>query len=1015
MPERVPAPFTTVFRASETQNQRNKRNRPTVSCTACQKRKLRCDRRRPCGACEKRGHHAACIFSPSGCDEDRSSGGGTKEEVLSRLAKLEEMMKGLAESPRRNGREDLCDPGDTDANKCANAMPYIADADDTTSDFHPPPISPGHDVIFGDLAPVSIGDIVSCMPPRMEVERLINACFGSQLVAIPFLHEHHFRRQYEALWEAPSSSNILWISILFSVLSIGAAISQTKEGSIAPTSMIVSEPQVYSNMAARCLVSGRYTQAKIYSVEAILAHICSRRIWTHNSHSDSILWSLHGLAVRVAQKRGYHRNPQIAKLQITPFDTEMRRRSWLFIRSFDLTFSSQHGVPPMVHEEDCDVDIPTNLKDDDFDEECVEIPPKRSSSDPTPMLFYIQKAKLFPTLERISRRALGVRPSTIELVRELSAALEEWHDSIPPCLAYQPIISTPLTDTNYTTIHRILLELTYLSSKGFLHCPFIVSTKGLCREPAKLMDLCRDAALRIIDIQLEIGQGALPGGRLYEDRYMISNLTLNDFLNAAMFIGVDLMQTKDISLDERKSRIDVLGRSHNIWLKKFHESSDAKFACRVLRGILQQVKFSHQILEPLGEQLPIVYDDFGRFEAPGLIGTNGMNGHGGVDQVSQLTMASIPLTSTALVFKAFNEPLVLEKSSPPTSAPAGSALIQVLAAVIRPHYREHFFGRGFLQVPPMSIPGHACIGRVLAVGSDAVSLRPSQLVFAHGFVAARDDPVNTGVLFGLHRANGQGTERAGVLFDHWKGFWQDVNSVPLETCVALDEHRLVDELHYDFDDLMYLDRLSVAYGSISSAKLIAGEIVIVAPATGHYSGAVAEVAAQIGCRVIALTRNASKMKHLTSRHPNITAVELTGDRAADVATIRGLLPFTKAGGADAFIDVSPPQATGSSNHFDVGLEVLRPGARALLTGALQTVNIPYFNLMCRNITIIGKWMFTPQEVDAVARMVEAGVIKLGKDAGHEHVGGGYKFEDWERALVDAEENLEWGRDVMFMP
>ena len=60
-------------------------------------------------------------------------------------------------------------------------------------------------------------------------------------------------------------------------------------------------------------------------------------------------------------------------------------------------------------------------------------------------------------------------------------------------------------------------------------------------------------------------------------------------------------------------------------------------------------------------------------------------------------------------------------------------------------------------------------------------------------------------------------------------------------------------------------------------------------------------------------------------------------------------------------------------------------------------------------------MFTRQEMDAVARMVEAGIIKLGKEAGHEHVGGGFKFEEWERALIVAEETLEWGRDVMFMP
>ncbi|PVH76760.1 hypothetical protein DL98DRAFT_282977 [Cadophora sp. DSE1049] len=655
MPDRISAPFTTVFRASETQNQKFTRNRPTVSCTSCQKRKLRCDRRRPCGACEKRGHQVECSFSPSRPDGDSINSAGTKQDVLSRLSKLEEMVRGFANGSGQNGTEKLPSRKDSDVSETTNATNHVSEADDTTiyygstswaalvesihdiqsvleTDLHPPPTIQEQDIVFGDLAPVTIGDIVSCIPPRMEADRLISTFFGSQLVAMPFLHTHHFRRQYEAFWESPSSTNILWISILSSVLGIGAAIFPTKEGSMAPpNSMFVSEPHVYTNMAARCLVSGQYTQAKIYSVEAILAYVCSRSILTGNSYSDSILWSLHGLAITVAQKRGYHRNPHIAKLHITPFDTEMRSRSWLFIRSFDLAFSSQHGLPPIIHEEDCDVKIPGHLMDDDFDEGCVELPPGRSSTDPTPMLFYIQKAKLFPTLDRISRRALGVRPSTAELVRELSTVLDEWHESIPPCLAYQPIMSTALADANYTIIHRTLLELTYLSSKGFLHCPFLVSTKGLCREPAKSMDLCRDAALRIMEIQLQVDQDTLPGGRLYEDRYMISNLTLNDYLNAAMFIGVDLTQTKDISLNERKTRIDVLEISYDIWLKKFHESSDAKFACRVLQAILQQVKPSPQTLVPLGEQLPIVSSDFGPFETPGVTGTNGTNDHVGVE------------------------------------------------------------------------------------------------------------------------------------------------------------------------------------------------------------------------------------------------------------------------------------------------------------------------------------------------------------------------------------------------
>ncbi|KFA63820.1 hypothetical protein S40285_07772 [Stachybotrys chlorohalonatus IBT 40285] len=380
-------------------------------------------------------------------------------------------------------------------------------------------------------------------------------------------------------------------------------------------------------------------------------------------------------------------------------------------------------------------------------------------------------------------------------------------------------------------------------------------------------------------------------------------------------------------------------------------------------------------------------------------------------------MAEIPEHATGLVLKAYKEPLVFEKFPLPRSAPTGTALVQTLVVGIRPHCREHFAGNGFLKFNLPFISGNSCVARVISAGPDAVALRPGQLVFVHGFGVARDDPVNTQTLLGLHRGNGltaEGAERAGVLFDQWPGYWRDFCSVPLENCIALDEKRLVDELGYTFDDLMYIDRLLVAYGSVNAAKLMAGETVVVAPATGHFSGAVVEVAAQIGCRVIALTRSAKKLEPLSSRHANIVVVEVTGDRAADVAAIRSHLPSLKLG-ADAYIDVSPPQATGNSQHFDMGLEVLRPGARAVLTGALFTATIPYFSLLLRNITLVGKWMYTWEEAERVARMVEAGVFKLGKQAGHDSGSRGFKFEDWEEGLLEAEKAVEWGRHVVFKP
>jgi hypothetical protein len=502
-----------------------------------------------------------CSFNPSGHDGHI---GGNKQEILLHLTKLEEMARGLANGSHQNASVQT-----RDETGGINAMPH-SNAEDTTVYYgstswaalvesiheirsvleaEPSPPIQDPDVVFGDLAPVSIEDIVNCLPPRRETDKLMSAFFSSKFVAMPFLHTNHFRRRYDAFWESPSSANLLWVSILFSVLSIGAIISRTKDPSM---SMLVAEPQVYMAMAARCLLSGQYTQSQIHSVEAILAHTHSRTL--SSKGSDPILWSLHGLAVRLAQRWGYHRNPQIARLKVTPFDAEMRRRVWFTIQSYDLDFSSRHGIPPIVHEDDFDVEIPTNLTDDDFGEDCIELPPGRPSTDPIPILHYIHKAKALPTLLRINRRALGVKPSTVEQVMDPPKALEEWHESITPCLAYRPISTTAFTDANHTIIHRIMLELIYLRSRGFLYCPFLVSTKGLCHERANSMDLCREAALRIMDIHFQVDQEMQSGGRLYEDRYMISGMTLYDFLNAAMFIYVDLTETAGMRYVEICSR-----------------------------------------------------------------------------------------------------------------------------------------------------------------------------------------------------------------------------------------------------------------------------------------------------------------------------------------------------------------------------------------------------------------------------------------------------------------------------
>ncbi|KAG9254576.1 uncharacterized protein F5Z01DRAFT_80187 [Emericellopsis atlantica] len=370
-------------------------------------------------------------------------------------------------------------------------------------------------------------------------------------------------------------------------------------------------------------------------------------------------------------------------------------------------------------------------------------------------------------------------------------------------------------------------------------------------------------------------------------------------------------------------------------------------------------------------------------------------------------MSSTPTTRHTLVFDTPEQSLTLKSEPIQTPTAHGSALVRILSATTRPHNKASFAGKPVLPVTAPYVPGNSAIARIIDVGPDAVSLEKGQLVYVSGFITARDDHDNTRILLGF---SDLGAPKSKKLFKAWPGLWADVATVPQENCVPLNESLLCDTMGYTVGQLEYIDRLAVANGGVSSAALRAGETVIVCPATGHFSGAVVELAAQIGCNVVALTRSAAKLEPLTARHPRITPVELSGDVDADAKAIRAACP---QGMADALIDVSPHEAAANPSHLHAGLQVLRGHSRVVFLGAMDNVSIPYTSIMARNVTIKGQFMFTREMTAALVKMIESGIVKLGKEAGHNV--RAYKMEDWQQAIAEAETATQWGEQIVLEP
>lgn len=94
-PSESAAPAAAGGDSSQRDTQSVRRQRGQLSCTNCQRKKVKCNRADPCSRCERVG--AICVsLQPSGAARGRKGGRRkANQEVLERITKLENLVKGI--------------------------------------------------------------------------------------------------------------------------------------------------------------------------------------------------------------------------------------------------------------------------------------------------------------------------------------------------------------------------------------------------------------------------------------------------------------------------------------------------------------------------------------------------------------------------------------------------------------------------------------------------------------------------------------------------------------------------------------------------------------------------------------------------------------------------------------------------------------------------------------------------------------------------------------------------------
>lgn len=399
----------------------------------------------------------------------------------------------------------------------------------------------GPALLFGSSVPPHRSEIVAQIPSRYMSDILIGRYFNTFDPATHILHGPSFQRQYNQHWTDPSSSSIVWIAMLFSMMRL-AMLSYGREGDEPPEFRGKCHDMAanFRTQMAHCLITADYTKPHNHIIEALIFHLHAE--YTSNRDAEASVWVLVGMIARLAMRMGYHRDAKLFP-NLTPFQGEMRRRIWTFVRSADLLFSAQVALTPMIRIGDSDTDLPRNIYDDEFDEDSTSLPPARPPTESTPISYMIAKGRLSFGFGRVLEEINGINRKGYDEIIKIDKGLRDIYDSIPEHLKLRPMSEQTLAPISLI-MARFSLATIYHKSQCVLHRRFMRAARNGNRYTHS-RKTCLDSAMQLLSFQSIQHQQSRQRGRFRSMRDHVNSLTAHDYLFAATIVMMDLYNHRE--------------------------------------------------------------------------------------------------------------------------------------------------------------------------------------------------------------------------------------------------------------------------------------------------------------------------------------------------------------------------------------------------------------------------------------------------------------------------------------
>ncbi|EIW84586.1 hypothetical protein CONPUDRAFT_142805, partial [Coniophora puteana RWD-64-598 SS2] len=189
---------------------------------------------------------------------------------------------------------------------------------------------------------------------------------------------------------------------------------------------------------------------------------CLSSLYLQGTSSPQACWTVVGIGIRLAQDVGAHRR-KVYNTRLTVEDELWKRAFWVLV-TLDRTLSAGWGRPCAIHDEDFDVDLPVVCDDEYWEHSDPEQAFTQPPEHPSTAAFFIAFIKLTQILAFALRTIYSINKSKMSLgfvgqkweqriVSELDSALNEWFDSLPDHLRWDPNIQDPIFRLQSCTLY----------------------------------------------------------------------------------------------------------------------------------------------------------------------------------------------------------------------------------------------------------------------------------------------------------------------------------------------------------------------------------------------------------------------------------------------------------------------------------------------------------------------------------------------------------------------------------